>query len=161
MQGAEGAVVLGAPDPSPEGEVLYVTGLAHRHDADRDHPSLIAAACARRIVAPRLVTIERGPRHPEASRAVVPLGKPHVGNADPRTALRDGKLGRTHEKLHPQPLLAPLLAEFQILRWRAASAGEPSVETGAHQSFVVAEIRYRSYSEGRYELRAAQWARPL
>src|SRR5262249_26127377 len=110
------------------------------NNADRNHSSLISPTRTCGAVTARLVPGERGLRHAEAARAVVPLRKAHMRHADARTPLRFGKFRRTYEILHAQPLLEPFLAESQIIRRGATCSRKPGVQSGAHQRLVVTEV---------------------
>jgi hypothetical protein len=91
----------------------------------------------------------------------MPLWKSDMWHSDARTPLRFGEFRRPHEILHRKPLLEALFAESQIIRRRAVGGGEPRIESGAHERFVVPEIGDRSDAERRYQLRAPQRAGPL
>jgi hypothetical protein len=109
-------VLLGTIDPSTEWEVLDVTFLAYRHDADGDRPSLTSAARTGGVVAAGLVAIQRRFRHAETSWTVVPLWEAHVGHANARLPLGFRKFRRADEILDSKPLLKALFAKPQIVR---------------------------------------------
>jgi hypothetical protein len=156
MQLADSRVLLGTSNPLTEWKVLYVAVFARCDDANGNHSSLGAAAGAYGVIAPRLVAIQCGFRHSEAPRAVMPLRKANMGNTNAWTPLRFGEFRGSHEILHGKPLLETFFAESQII-WRRAIGGcEPSIQSGAHERFVVAEVSDSPNAEGRYQLSATQ-----
>src|SRR5262249_23619954 len=94
---------------------------------------------------------EAGFFHPEAPRAVVPKREADVRHPDLGRAFAFPEIRRLHEMAAGKPGLEAFFPDDER---GVGRIGEPSVETGAHQSLVVAEIVHRADAEGHDELGA-------